>query len=99
MLIYWDKLFGSFAFVPTSSGEPIAILNQGHATDAAGKPLRREAVTLTVAGKTFHTWTDDRGDYAFLKPEGTAQKEEISIHGFKESVPVESGRTFQIRIP
>src|SRR4029077_6198610 len=68
MSIYWDKLFGSFLFVPTVITSPqIAMLSKGSATDASGKPVAHEKVTLLIAGKTYHTWTDNHGDYVFFR--------------------------------
>ncbi len=92
MAIYWDNLFGSFLFVPTAVTSPqIVILKQGTALDVSGKPLPGEAVTLSVAGKTYHTWTDKSGAYVFFRQASLGQLAagtagQLSIKGVGQTV-------------
>ncbi len=41
-----------------------------HAHHASGKAVRHQPVTLSAAGKTFHTYTDSNGKYVFAAPPG-----------------------------
>jgi len=105
MSIYWDNLFGSFLFVPTVITSPeIAMLNKGTAIGASGKPVLHEAITLSIAGKTYHTWTDSHGDYVFFRPAALqraspATTGQLSIRGVKQTVTLGSGQKLQLRVP
>ncbi len=104
MSVYWDKLFGSFLFVPIVLSPPQTMnLAQGTVVSPNGHPARHEKVSLSVAGKTFHTYTDGRGGYRFfahagalkLKPGATGQ---LTIRGVRHSVKLGSAAKTQIRI-
>ncbi len=61
VVVYWDTLYSSFLFAfpsepPTASGTLV---------DAAGKAVANQAVTLTVGGHTFKTFTNSQGQYRF----------------------------------
>ncbi len=105
MRIYWDTLFGSFLFVPTTLSSPqFLMLNQGIATAASGKPARHEAVTLSFGGKTYHTWTNNHGDFAFFRPASLPvlhrpTSGELSIKGVRKVVALKSAAKVQIRLP
>ena len=66
--IYWDTLFGSFLFVPTTVSPNLDIIQQGSVKNAQGQPARHEAVRLLVNGVTYHTYTNNNGSYTFYGP-------------------------------
>lgn len=68
MGIYWDTLFGSFLFSPITLGSQTTVMQQGILRDAAGNPKRHVPVDLAIAGKAFHTFTNNNGEYVFFKP-------------------------------
>jgi hypothetical protein len=69
MAIYWDTLYGSFMFLPTSLGSPSALLlTQGTVTGANGQVLPHQPVDLAFGTKTLHTVTDSKGKYVFSAP-------------------------------
>lgn len=103
MDVYWDKLFGSFMFVPTWITQP-QIISQGTAADASGKPVRHEAVTLSFGGKTYHTWTNNRGDYVFSTPASLPTLNlptsgQLSIRTVRQVVTLPSAQKLQILVP
>jgi hypothetical protein len=65
MAIYWDTLYGSFMFQPLEL-TPSTLVQQGHVTDASGKPVAQQLVELSYNGKTYHTVTSGKGDYRFF---------------------------------
>jgi hypothetical protein len=105
MRVYWDSLFGSFLFVPTTLTSPeIAVLHKGVVTDASGKPVVHEAITLAIADKTYHTWTDSKGNYTFFREAalgklGSLTSAVVSIKGRKETVALGSAQPVQIHLP
>lgn len=121
MSIYWDTLFGSFLFVPTTLGppptpgpaprpmmralaSPPVILSQGNVIDPTGKPMRHEAVQLVVGGKTYHTWTNNRGDYYFLRAASLRNVSipptgQLSVRGVRQVVALGSTQKLQIHVP
>jgi hypothetical protein len=103
MYVYWDKLFGSFLFVPTAVTSPrFTMLSQGKASGPNGEPLAHEPITLSVSGKTYHTWTNNHGEYFFLGsntisglnlPTGM-----LSIRGRAQEVALGSADQLQLRV-
>jgi hypothetical protein len=122
MSIYWDTLFGSFLFVPTTlTPQPMMrtrapqtmlwaqalqpmILSQGTVIDPTGTPLRHEAVQLVVGGKTYHTLTNNRGDYYFLRAASLRNVSypptgQLSTRGVRQVVALGSTQKLQIHVP
>jgi hypothetical protein len=105
MSIYWDKLFGSFMFEPTVLASPqIAAFHKGTVINTAGKPVQHAAVTLSIANKTYHTWTDNHGDYVFFRAAalgnvGLEATGQLSIKGVHQPVTLGSGQKIQIHVP
>ncbi len=103
MVIYWDTLFGSFLFVPTVLTPQTLILDRGTAADASGRPVRHEPVTLAFSGKTYHTWTNNHGEFVFFRPAGlpalTLPKTgQLLVRGKRQVVPLRSAQKLQIRV-
>jgi hypothetical protein len=63
MNIYWDTLFGSFMFAPTTATSHMAVLHQGRVLRNWGKPARYVPVQLSYAGRTYHTYTNHDGRF------------------------------------
>lgn len=105
MMIYFDDLYGTFVMVPTVLSSPgVEILHRGVVLDAAGKPMRHVAVTVVVAGKTYHTWTGNTGDYAFLIPATlrqsvTAATGQLTIQGLTQQVSLFTQQPLRVKIP
>jgi hypothetical protein len=69
--VYYDRVFGTFAFRNVSiRAKPVI---SGTVLNAAGRPLARELVSLTMGDKLFSTHTDKQGRFSFgmstFKPE------------------------------
>lgn len=91
MVVYWDTLYSSFmfAFMFAFPSAPPAAL--GALTDAAGKALANQAITLTVGGKKFETFTNQQGQYRFYgAPAGSGS---LSVDGQALEVQVGSGKS------
>ena len=73
MAVYWDGLYGSFLFVPTTVGSGSAVLSQGLVLSASGAPLRHQAVDLSFGGKTYHTFTGNDGQFHFYRSDVLAK--------------------------
>ena len=67
MAAYWDALYGTFAFVPFDPST-VAVIHRGTLTDSAGKPVRGQALSLTVGGLTYQTVSGNNGAYEFAAP-------------------------------
>ncbi|MGB7760853.1 MAG: hypothetical protein WBL61_13550 [Bryobacteraceae bacterium] len=91
VVVYWDTLYSSFmfAFMFAFPSAPPAAL--GALTDAAGKALANQAITLTVGGKKFETFTNQQGQYRFYgAPAGSGS---LSVDGQALEVQVGSGKS------
>ena len=65
MVVYWYTLFGSFLFVPAVyTPANVKKIAQGHVTNALGVAVAHQPVQLAINGKTYHTYTDNSGNYA-----------------------------------
>jgi hypothetical protein len=82
VLVYWDVVFGCFAFVfPT--GNPTV---SGQVSASAGGAAAYQPISLTMAGTTYTTVTDSKGVYRFYQiPAGTGS---VTVEGHSESVTV-----------
>jgi hypothetical protein len=93
MTVYWDKLYGSFLFVPNqlTAVQP-QILTQGTLTNASGQVLRHQPVTFSASGKALHTYSDSNGKYLVVAPPGLARPAtgQLSTMGIVRSVAVGS---------
>jgi Domain of unknown function (DUF5050) len=85
VLAYWDSIYNSFMFAFTS--EPPAA--SGTLLDSAGKPVALKAVTLTVGGHTFKTFTNPRGQYRFYG--ATGGNGSLAVDGQNFAVPIGPG--------
>lgn len=65
MAVYWDKLYGSFLFVPLVVGPGSSVVSQGSVTNASGVRLRHQEVSLSYSGKVYRTFTDNKGNFHF----------------------------------
>lgn len=66
LAIFYDRVFGTFAFQEVLlNPEPVL---DGVLLDADGKVLAHEAVTVTVGGRTFSTRTSEDGTFACHSP-------------------------------
>ena len=61
--IYYDRIFGTFAFKKVFPLKTDIV--SGVALAADGRPMERQLVTLTVGGRKFSTRTDSEGRYSF----------------------------------
>ena len=104
MSIYWDKLYGSFLFVPIVVGSPqIMTLAHGNVTSASGQFLRHEKITLSLGGKTYHTVTDAHGNYVFFAAAQNVKlqpgsKGELEVKGLRKTVTLGSAEKIQLRL-
>jgi len=68
--VYFDKLYGTFLFVPAS---PQSLKASGVLRDALGQPLAHRDLTLVSNGVTYKTVTRNNGTYRFYGvPAGSA---------------------------
>jgi len=86
VLVYWDTLYSSFLFAFPST-PPAAV---GSITDAAGKPLAFQPITLTVGGRKFQTFTNHQGQYRFYGPTGASGT--LAVEGQTFTVAVGAGK-------
>jgi hypothetical protein len=85
VLVYLDGIYNSFMFA--FPNEPP--VSSGLLTDALGKPLVHELVTLDVGGARLNTYTDGKGEYRFYgAPSGEGK---ISVEGKEFAVAVGRG--------
>lgn len=98
MSVYWDKLYGSFLFVPTTLAPQTPIITQGVVTGAAGQSMPHQSIDLNFAGKTFHSYTDSNGKYVFVVPPGVtpAASGTLSVMGVNQ--PISMGSTQSIKV-
>jgi len=104
MTIYWDTLFGSFVFVPTVLTPQMMILSQGFVTDILGRSVAHEPVTLSIGRKTYHTWTNNRGEYVFFTPAHRGvfrlpASGQVLIRGKGHVITVPSAHKLHISVP
>ena len=78
MLIYWDRLFGTFLFVPAMTVAAQQPIHQGFLM-RAGQPVAHVPVAITIAGTTYHTLTDNSGRYVFFGPASAVQKGVLTV--------------------
>jgi hypothetical protein len=98
MTVYWDKLYGSFMFVPTVlKPAQVQTMAQGTLTDASGKVVRHQPVTLSAAGKTFHTYTDSKGKYVFAAPPGFAAPATGQLSAMGTAKAISIGATLNVQ--
>jgi hypothetical protein len=75
--VYWDTIFGTFMFAPhdfKGGARRVEKPTRGRVATDSGAPARHERVDLVYAGKTYHTYTNKQGDYAFeTVPAGAGQ--------------------------
>jgi hypothetical protein len=102
MLVYWDNLFGSFMFYPTTIASPqVAILAQGTVTSNSQQPIQHQLVTLQLSGKTHYTSTDNSGKYTFLTSPGLAPggSAQLTVMGQSQTVALSPSQQFNISVP
>jgi len=75
VIVYWDTLYSSFMFAfPSAPAAATGVL-----TNFAGKIIANKEITLTVGGKKFKTFTNQRGQYRFYNaPAGSGS---LSVDG------------------
>jgi hypothetical protein len=102
MLVFWDNLFGSFLFVPTQLGSAqMSILAQGSVVSKTGNTVRHQPVTLSIAGKTYRTSTNNAGNYVFWVPPGVAHAATgaVTVMGVTQSVAASASQQNKITVP
>jgi hypothetical protein len=102
MLVYWDNLFGSFLFVPTQLGSAqMSTLAQGLVTAKSGQSVRRQSITLSLGGKTYQTYTDNSGKYAFWTPPGLTHvtSGSLTTMGVTQTVTVNPTQQTNVTVP
>jgi hypothetical protein len=84
--VYYDTVFGSFAFrqAPTSGDSVVT----GVATGADGQPASNQMVTLTADGKRFTAFTDATGRYVFHASEIPNGAGTLSIGALRRPIRV-----------
>jgi hypothetical protein len=84
LLIYWDRLWGTFVFGPAPFP---AKLVTGVVTDATKRPVRFREVLLTMPGHRYRTFTSATGHYSFPGdlPKGQTQAQ-IQIGTITKSI-------------
>jgi hypothetical protein len=101
MDVLWDTVYGSFVFTPLELAAKTTV-QRGTIVDAAGRPARAERVDLTVAGRTFHTFTDRNGGYRVVvgkKQIGSAVKTgTLTVKGKTQKVTLFANEPTVIRL-
>jgi len=87
MLVYFDRIFGTFLFVPTLSVASQRPIHQGFLT-RGGEAAAHVPVQLTVDGKTYHTFTNNSGGYVFYGPAAAIQRGTLSVGGQAFELPL-----------
>lgn len=88
MALFWDKLWGSFLFMPYDASASSAV-HRGQVINASGKPVRGQLVHLAYGGKTFHTVTGRNGNYEFFAPAGriaTATTAQLTVGNVRRMI-------------
>jgi hypothetical protein len=102
MAVYWDTLFGSFLFVPTVIAPPgLKKIAQGHVTDASGNTVRHQPVQLVVNGKTYHSYTNNAGDYTIYSTVNlaTGATGQLTVGSVTQTTALGLSASPQIRLP
>jgi hypothetical protein len=101
MSVYWDKLFGSFMFLPTGVGPDMTTLAQGNVATQTRHLAAHQLVELKFGGKIYHTFTDARGDYVFLSRTNVHHPAtgQLSIQGVTQTVTLKSPEKLTIHLP
>lgn len=100
MSVFWDNLYGSFLFVPTVLGPNTKILSRGAVVGTSGHPVAHQPVLLSVAGKTYSTYTDSHGRYVFVSHLGAAQTgaAQVSVEGVRQTVTLSPSQEVTIHV-
>jgi hypothetical protein len=87
LLIYWDRLFGTFLFVPSLSDPSQEPIQQGFVM-RAGTPVVHVPVQFVVDGKKYYTLTDTSGKYVFYGKKAAVMKGILTIGGNNIQLPL-----------
>jgi len=89
-------------FVPTQLGSAqMSILAQGSVVSKTGNTVRHQPVTLSIAGKTYRTSTNNAGNYVFWVPPGVAHAATgaVTVMGVTQSVAASASQQNKITVP
>jgi hypothetical protein len=86
---YYDRKFGTFAFVSVPVGDTVAA---GMVASEAGAPRPRTRVELVTAGRKYITWTDAQGRYAFRSRRLKPGSYELIVDGKRQPLKLEGKR-------
>jgi len=101
LALYWDTLYGSFVFIPQGvTGQQI--IHQGTVVSHVA-PVRHLAVDLKIGGITYHTFTNNNGEYAFysgvIKPNAEHPiTADVSVGGVHQTVTIGAASKAQINL-
>ena len=100
---YYDALYGGFLFDLSDLPAQKKLVSSGQVVDSAGQPARSVQLALLYAGQTYHTFTDNDGNFSLYGAE-TAQEPltaTLSVIGPNQTVTetVTVGATTTIVLP
>jgi hypothetical protein len=102
MDVYWDSVYGSFVFAPYSPAQE-EVVQSGEVTNTAGQKIAGAPVTITYAGKVFHTMTGRDGTYKFVRPlrqlPALPKAAEVTVRGVSATVPLRTAEVAKLRVP
>jgi len=98
MLVYWDRLFGTFLFVPSLNIFSQQPIHKGFLMQA-GKPAAHVPVQLVIDGKAYHTLTSNSREYVFYAPTTAVRKGLLSVNGQNFQLPLAPTVPATVEIP
>jgi hypothetical protein len=86
--VFYDKVFGTFAFKRGSVGQTLL---SGTVKDNAGKTVGNTLVEVQAGGQKFSTRTDADGRYVFRSADLPLGAATLSVNGVKKAVVLKHG--------
>ncbi len=90
MAVYYDRVFGTFAFKNVVPNQLEWVSGIAHASN--GQPAAKQVVTLTIGGKKYSTRTDAEGRYSFRSSNITGGDAQIEIGNIRKPVRLQTGK-------
>jgi hypothetical protein len=66
--VYFDVVFGAFAFRDVSAPDSVVPAIAGTLTDSRGMPVANAQITITAGKRSFVTASDSKGNFAARLP-------------------------------
>jgi hypothetical protein len=101
--VYFDNFYGSFLFDLSDLPPADQLLSSGQVVDSSSEPARGMKLELSYANRTYHTFTDNDGNFAFYSEDGPSKalRAELSVIGPSQTITqtVSVGGTTAVALP